>query len=71
MQRSFLEQRPHLRRIVDFVVDTVAGNAARAAVLNAVPPVLRNALENLQVTLLLCLCLLYKPFGRDPKKRRW
>ncbi len=69
MQRSFLEQRPHLRRIVDFVVDTVAGNAARAAVLNVVPPVLHNALENLQVTLLhCCLCLLYKPFGRDPKK---
>jgi hypothetical protein len=69
---QFLEQRPHLRRIVDFVVDTVAGNAARAAVLNVVPPVLHNALENLQVTLLhCCLCLLYKPFGRDPKKSRW
>jgi hypothetical protein len=49
MQRTFLEQRPHLRRVVDFVVDTVASNAARASVLKVVPPALQNAQEKLQV----------------------
>lgn len=49
MQRTFLEQRPHLRRVVDFVVDTVAGNAARAAVLKLVPPALQTASQKLQV----------------------
>lgn len=49
MQRTFLEQRPQLRRVVDFVVDTAAGNAARAAVLKLVPPALQSAQEKLQV----------------------
>lgn len=49
MQRTFLEQRPHLRRVVDFIVDTAASNAARAAVLKVVPPALQNAQEKLQV----------------------
>lgn len=51
LQRTFLEQRPHLRRVVDFVVDTVASNAARASVLKVVPPALQNAQEKLQMVL--------------------
>lgn len=49
MQRTFLEQRPNFRRVVDFVVDTAASNAARAAVLKVVPPALQDAQEKLQV----------------------
>ncbi|XP_024372189.1 uncharacterized protein [Physcomitrium patens] len=51
LQRTFLEQRPQLRRVVDFVVDTAAGNAARAAVLKLVPPALQSAQEKLQMVL--------------------
>ena len=40
-----------MQRLVDFVVDTIAVNAARAASLKCVPPILRAALCKLETLL--------------------
>ena len=40
-----------MQRLVDFVVDTIAVNAARAASLKCVPPILRASLCKLETSL--------------------
>ena len=40
-----------MQRLVDFVVDTIAGNAARAVSLKCVPPILEAALHKLETSL--------------------
>lgn len=47
LQRNFLEQRPKLRTLVDFLVDVVAVNAASEAVSKFVPQVMVDACEKL------------------------
>eukprot|EP01018_Ginkgo_biloba_P011502 Gb_07520 [translate_table: standard] len=52
LQHVFLEQRPHLQRLVDFIVDTTAVNAAYAASLKCVPQVLEDAMNKLEVAII-------------------
>ncbi|KAJ7565096.1 hypothetical protein O6H91_02G047900 [Diphasiastrum complanatum] len=51
LQRKFLEQRPQVRRLVDFVVDVIASNAASAATSKCLPPVLESAYCKLEIAL--------------------
>ncbi|KAI5076833.1 hypothetical protein GOP47_0008898 [Adiantum capillus-veneris] len=51
LQRNFFQQRQELQRLVDFVIDTTAVNASRAASLKCVPPILEEAMESLKVVL--------------------
>ncbi|MCO5600448.1 hypothetical protein L7F22_054561 [Adiantum nelumboides] len=51
LEHSFFKQHQELQRLVDFVVDTVAVNAAIAASLRCVPPILEEGLKTLETTL--------------------
>ncbi|KAH7434035.1 hypothetical protein KP509_07G098100 [Ceratopteris richardii] len=51
LQQSFFEQHQELQRLVDFIVDTTAVNAARAASSKALSPILEEALSSLESTL--------------------
>ncbi|KAH9292418.1 hypothetical protein KI387_042408 [Taxus chinensis] len=52
LQHVFLEQRPNLQRLVDFIVDTTAVNAAHAASLKCVPQVIEDTMIKLQVAIM-------------------
>ncbi|GLJ09069.1 hypothetical protein SUGI_0101140 [Cryptomeria japonica] len=52
LQHVFLEQRPNLQRLVDFIVDTTAVNAAHAASLKCVPQILEDMMNKLQVAIM-------------------
>ncbi|GBG59092.1 hypothetical protein CBR_g24435 [Chara braunii] len=52
LQRAFLEQHPHLRRLVDFAVDTVAVNSALAAAMKVLPLALAEASSKLETAIL-------------------
>lgn len=52
LQHMFLDQRPHLQRLVDFIVDTVAVNAAHAASLKCVPEFIEDALNKLEIAIM-------------------
>jgi hypothetical protein len=47
IQSVFFEQQPQLRRLVDFVVDTVSANSALAAQLATCPEVVKGACAHL------------------------
>lgn len=52
LQHIFLDQRPHLQRLVDFIVDTVAVNAAHAASLKCVPEFIEDAMNKLELAIM-------------------
>lgn len=52
LRHMFLDQRPHLQRLVDFIVDTAAVNAAHAACLKCVPEFIQDAINKLEIAIM-------------------